>query len=99
MKKDLNETCLISEDRMIAAEKAYSVLKKQHETDAEAHGKQVADLEASLAGEREAKSELESRAAALEESKAAASEAKRRELAEAAAEAEARLESMTKERA
>ena len=41
MKKDLNETCLISEDRMIAAEKAFSVLKKQHETDAEAHGKQV----------------------------------------------------------
>ena len=41
MKRDLNETCLISEDRMIAAEKAYSVLKKQHETDAEAHDKQV----------------------------------------------------------
>ena len=41
MKRDLNETCLISEDRMIAAEKAYSVLKKQHETDAEVYGKQV----------------------------------------------------------
>ena len=41
MRRDLNETCLISEDRMIAAEKAYSVLKKQHETDAEAHDKQV----------------------------------------------------------
>ena len=58
-----------------------------------------------MAGEREAKSELESRATALEEckakleSEATASEAKRRELAEAAAEAEARLESMTKERA
>ena len=41
MKKDLNETCLISEERMIAAEKAYSVLKNQHEAATEAHGKQV----------------------------------------------------------
>lgn len=41
MKKDLNETCLISEDRMVAAEKAYSALRNKHETDTEAHGKQV----------------------------------------------------------
>ena len=41
MKRDLNETCLISEERMTAAEKAYETLRKQHEADTEAHGKQV----------------------------------------------------------
>lgn len=104
MKKDLNETCLISEDRMVAAEKAYSALRNKHETDTEAHGKQVSDLEAALASEREAKSELERQSTAMEESKArlqneaASSEAKCRGLAAAAADAEARLESMASER-
>ena len=64
----------------------------------------VADYEAALSSEREAKSEIEKRVTALEESKArleneaASSEVKRRGLAEAAAGAEARLESMASER-
>ena len=64
----------------------------------------VADYEAALASEREAKSEIEKRVTALEESKArleneaASSEVKRRGMAEVAAEAEARLDSMASER-
>ena len=64
----------------------------------------VSDLEAALASEREAKSELERQSTAMEESKArlqneaASSEAKCRGLAAAAADAEARLESMASER-